>query len=146
MSIQALFLSLILSASIFANHHCETEIEGNDQMNFNKAQIEIPGDCKEFTVTLKHVGKLKKDVMGHNWVLLEESKLNDVISKAMTAGPKKDYFPEKSLFVTAAKMVGGGEKSQVKVDVTKLNKAKSYLYVCTFPGHAALMKGKIVFK
>src|SRR2546427_4691923 len=39
---------------------CAVEIEGNDAMQFNKPTISVPASCKQFTVKLKHVGKLPK--------------------------------------------------------------------------------------
>lgn len=46
---------------------CSTTIEGNDAMQFNQKAIEVPKTCKQFTLTLKHTGKLPKASMGHNW-------------------------------------------------------------------------------
>jgi azurin len=43
---------------------CAVEIEGNDAMQFNKPTISVPASCKQFTVKLKHVGKLPKTAMG----------------------------------------------------------------------------------
>ena len=48
---------------------CAVTVEGNDQMQFNVKNIEVPKSCKSYTVTLKHVGKMPKSSMGHNMVL-----------------------------------------------------------------------------
>lgn len=46
----------------------EIVIESNDQMKFNMSEIRVKeGDT--IVLTLKHVGKLPKAAMGHNWVL-----------------------------------------------------------------------------
>ena len=45
---------------------CSVDIAGNDQMQFDKKEITVSKSCKQFTVNLKHPGKLAKNVMGHN--------------------------------------------------------------------------------
>ena len=51
---------------------CATTIEGNDAMQYNADSITIPASCSQFTVNLKHVGKLAVNVMGHNFVVAKE--------------------------------------------------------------------------
>ena len=46
-----------------------TMIEANDAMQLNVGNVNVPGSCKAFTVTLTHTGKLARNVMGHDWVL-----------------------------------------------------------------------------
>ena len=64
----ALLFTALLAGPVLAAT-CDIEIEGNDAMQFNKSAIAVPASCKQFTVKLKHVGKLPKASMGHNWVL-----------------------------------------------------------------------------
>ena len=47
----------------------EIVIESNDQMRFNLSEITVQ-QGQTVVLTLKHVGKLPKAAMGHNWVLL----------------------------------------------------------------------------
>ncbi len=65
---------------------CETEIEGNDAMQFNKSSIDVPQSCKKFTVKLKHPGKLPKTAMGHNWVLSKTADMQGVVNDGIAAG------------------------------------------------------------
>ena len=55
---------------------CATTIEGNDAMQYNADSITIPASCSQFTVNLKHVGKLAVNVMGHNFVVAKEADAN----------------------------------------------------------------------
>ncbi|MBA4004953.1 MAG: azurin, partial [Delftia sp.] len=74
---------------------CAVEIEGNDAMQFNKPTISVPASCKQFTVKLKHVGKLPKTAMGHNWVLSKTADLQPVANDGIAAGAAKDFVKEK---------------------------------------------------
>src|SRR5690554_7638603 len=46
-------------------------LESNDQMQFNKKELKVPVG-EPVVLTLKHVGKMAKEVMGHNFVLLDK--------------------------------------------------------------------------
>ncbi|WP_115718209.1 azurin [Gallaecimonas mangrovi] len=124
---------------------CATTLEATDAMQFNKTVIAVPASCKRFDVTLKHVGKMPKNTMGHNWVL---SKTDDYQALAMAgaqAGLANNYLPKDDARVLAfTPIIGGGEQTQVSVDMSKLTKQGDYTFFCSFPGHFALMHGKFV--
>ncbi|MDQ7989677.1 MAG: azurin [Candidatus Dactylopiibacterium sp.] len=123
---------------------CEAEIEGNDAMQFNLKTMSVPASCKQFTVKLKHVGKLPKAAMGHNWVLVKTSELQGVDKDGVAAGPTNNYVkPGDTRVIAHTKLIGGGETDSVKFDVSKLKAGESYTYFCSFPGHVALMKGTL---
>lgn len=137
----ALALLGLFTAPLWAAD-CSTTIEGNDAMQFNQKTIQVPKTCKQFTVTLKHTGKLPKASMGHNWVLGHESDEAGIIADGMKGGADQDYVKAGDTRVIAhTKLVGGGESDSVTVPVAKLKAGENYAYFCTFPGHAALMKG-----
>src|ERR1700704_904041 len=94
---------------------CKLEISGNDLMQYDKPELSAPATCKEITVTLHHSGKLPKEAMGHNWVLAH------------------------------TKTIGGGESTSVTFPTSILKKGGAYQYLCTFPGHNALMHGSFKF-
>ena len=121
-------------------------IESNDAMQY---------DVKEFTVTegdsvtlvLKHTGKLPAAAMGHNLVILKAgSKVPDFAMKAAAASATQ-YIPQdaalKSLVVANTKILGGGESDTIKFIAPA---AGEYPYLCSFPGHFAIMKGKMIVK
>lgn len=123
---------------------CAVEIEANDAMQFNKSAIEVSKSCKQFTVTLKHVGKLPKAAMGHNWVLSKTADAQAVATDGMAAGVDKQYVKAgDSRVIAHTKVLGPGETAQVVVPVGKLQAADSYTFFCSFPGHAAIMKGTL---
>jgi azurin len=140
-------MGLLISGAAMAADQCSTEIQGNDQMKFDKASITVPASCKNFTVTLKHVGKMAKAVMGHDWVLTTAADEKAVVNASMAAGPSKDYINAGDPRIIAhTKMIGGGETDSVTFAVSKLKAGEQYAYFCTFPGHAALMRGTLAVK
>nr|WP_156804459.1 azurin [Gallaecimonas xiamenensis] len=124
---------------------CATVVEGNDAMQFNVKEITVPASCKSFTVTLKHVGKLPKNTMGHNWVLSQSADYQALAMAGAQAGLDKDYLPEGDARVLAhTAIIGGGEETAVTLDMASLKKGGDYSFFCSFPGHFAVMHGKLV--
>ena len=64
---------------------------------------------------------------------------------AITAGPAADYMPaaNKKDVLVATKMLGPGEEDSV---VFTAPEPGVYDYICTFPGHYALMNGVMTVK
>ncbi|GER09826.1 Azurin precursor [compost metagenome] len=139
----ALLFTALLAGPVLAAT-CDIEIEGNDAMQFNKSAIAVPASCKQFTVKLKHVGKLPKAAMGHNWVLSKAADAQGVAADGIGAGLDKAYVkPGDARVIAHSKVIGGGETDAVSFDVSKLKAGDSYAWFCSFPGHASLMKGTL---
>ena len=116
-------------------------ITSNDAMQFNKKEIKVEAG-KKVKITLKHIGKMDKNVMGHNFVLLNKG-VNLVAfgNKAATARANQ-YIPEGTKDVIAyTKLIGGGETAVVEFDAPE---AGTYQFLCSFPGHYAIMKGTFI--
>ncbi len=144
--ISTLVLSMFLTSQAFSKT-CDVNVEGNDQMKFNVSEIVIGKDCTQVKLTLKHVGKLPKTAMGHNIVIAKKSEMATVNADATKAGPTKDYTPSSDKVLVKTKLIGGGESDTVTFDAKKLTAVKDELaFFCTFPGHSALMNGKVVIK
>jgi azurin len=95
---------------------------------------------------LTNVGKLPAQAMSHNWVLTSTSDWDAVTKLALAAASKPpQYLPDdQSLILAHTKMLGPGESDTIEFDAPTT--PGEYWYVCTFPGHFALMKGKLVVK
>lgn len=138
---------LALAAGPLSAAECAITVEGNDMMQFNTKAIEVPATCKDFTVTLKHVGKLPKASMGHNWVLSKTADEAAITAEAIKAGAAADYLKaDDARIIAHTKLVGGGESDSVTFPVSKLTAGEAYSFFCSFPGHAALMKGTVAVK
>ncbi|WP_447594028.1 azurin [Aquipseudomonas campi] len=133
----------LASVSAFAAE-CAVEVHSTDQMTFETKSIDVSKSCKTFTVTLKHVGTLPKQVMGHNWVLSKTADASAIATDGMAAGLDNDYLKANDERVIAhTKVIGGGESDSVTFDVSKLQAGTPYEFFCSFPGHVALMKGEL---
>ena len=137
---------LVSAPAAAAGDACKLEISGNDQMQYDKKELAVPGSCKEVTVTLHHAGQLPAAAMGHNWVLVNTPDLTAVANAGMGAGLASDYVPAGDKRVLAhTKVVGGGQTASVTFSTAALKAGGDYSYLCTFPGHNALMRGKFKF-
>ena len=121
---------------------CATTIEGNDAMQYNADSITIPASCSQFTVNLKHAGKLAVNVMGHNFVVAKEADMAGINADGMAVAP--EHLKDGDARVVAhTKMIGGGESASVTFDVAKIKDGGPYKFFCSFPGHFALMQGSL---
>ena len=142
-----LFSCLVFAVATagFLNADQKITITGNDSMQF---------DTKEFTVkagqkvelTFKNVGKLPKLAMGHNLVILKEGvsplKFGQKIM-GLGASPTNP-LPKESLdeVIAATKLLGPGESD--KITFTAPSKPGLHQFLCSFPGHYAIMRGVMV--
>jgi azurin len=125
---------------------CKVEISGNDLLQYDKQELAVPATCKEITVTLHHAGKQPREAMGHDWVLVKTPDLTAVDQAGLGAGLANNYLPSGDKRVLAhTKVIGGGETTSVTFSAAILRKGGDYSYLCTFPGHSALMHGKFKF-
>ncbi|MBB4821176.1 azurin [Pseudomonas alcaligenes] len=135
---------LALASAPLLAAECSVDVEGTDQMTFNTKEIKVSKSCKTFTVNLKHVGKLPKNVMGHNWVLSKTADAQPLATEGMTAGVDKDYLKaDDARIIAHTKLIGGGETATTTIDVAKLAAGESYEFFCSFPGHVSMMKGTL---
>ena len=116
-------------------------------MQFNTKTVEVTAGEK-VSLTFKHIGQLPKAAMGHNVVVLKAgTAVPAFATKAMQAAAT-EYIPQdeesKKLIVANTKLLGGGESQTITF--TAPAEAGDYPYICTFPGHFALMQGVLKVK
>lgn len=121
------------------------EVTGSDAMKFNVSEITAkPGEA--LGVKLTNIGSLPKAAMSHNWVLLKpmtDAEIAKFATAAMSKAP--EYLPEdKSGILAHTKMLGAKETDTIEFKAP--TEPGEYPFVCTFPGHYALMKGKLIVK
>ena len=86
------------------------------------------------------------DVMQHNLLIVKPGTADTVANLAINlgaAGFEKGFVPESDDILLASKLLGSGERQTLEITFDKPGK---YTFVCTFPGHAALMRGHIIVK
>ncbi len=116
-------------------------ISADDFMKFDKTEIRVQAG-KKVRLTLRHIGKMDVKIMGHNVVILKEGV--DVITFAAKAATANDnqYIPEGTQDVIAhTDMIGGGQTTTIEFDAPA---AGTYDFICSFPAHYAMMKGKFI--
>jgi len=116
-------------------------ITSNDAMQFNKKEIKVKAG-EPVKITLKHIGKMDKNVMGHNFVLLKQGVSLVVFANKAASFATNQYIPKATEDVIAyTKIIGGGETAVIEFDAPA---AGEYEFLCSFPGHSGMMKGKFI--
>jgi azurin len=134
---------------------CTFTVEGTDTMKFvekgtttDLKDIKIPESCrgKDIKFVLDHAGKLPAAAMGHNFVVHDVSKQAAIVAEGMKAGAAAGYVPAKADgMIGHTKTIGGGETTDVTIPKGSFKAGTNYGFVCTFPGHAAIMHGTLTF-
>lgn len=115
------------------------ELYAGDDMKFNtkvlKAKVGQP--VKLF---LKHTGTAPVTSMGHNVVILKPETSVGKFANAAIDAKETAYIPAgfEQDVVAHTKMLGGGETDTIEFT---FDAAGEYVFMCSFPGHSALMKG-----
>ena len=134
------------AAANAADKVCKLAITGTDLMQYDKKELDVAGDCTSVELTLTHGGKLPKEAMGHNWVLVNAADLNAVANSGMSAGIANNYItPGDKKVLASTKIIGGGESTTVTFPTSVLKKGGSYMYLCTYPAHNSAMRGVLKF-
>jgi azurin len=114
-------------------------INSDDQMRFDTNEIKVKAGEK-IKLTLNHTGNLAKNVMGHNFVLLTKGTDVAKFSRDAMNEKEKEYIPSTGVIVHT-KLIGGGESTTIEFTAPEKG---TYDFVCSFPGHYAMMKGKFI--
>ena len=125
---------------------CAVSIDSTDQMSFSSREIKVAADCSQVKLTLRHTGRLAATAMGHNWVLTKTADYQPVAMAGMRMTLADGYLPKKDPRVLAhTAVIGGGQSTSVTFSTAALRKGGDYTFFCSFPGHFAMMKGKLIF-
>ena len=87
------------------------------------------------------------DSMPHNWVLTRPNALEAVtlLSAKMAAEPdaySRHYVPETADILCHTRLIDAGKRTTVYFNAPK--EPGRYPYLCTFPGHAQIMRGVLI--
>jgi len=120
----------------------ELSIEGNDQMQYNKDMLEVPAGAT-VKLTLTHGGELPVEAMGHNWVLLKQGVSLEDFAMAAISSADNGYIPpaQEDNVIAHTQMLGGGDSDTIEFQAPGPGE---YEFLCSFPGHYGMMRGKFV--
>jgi len=117
-------------------------VNSNDQMNFDVNEI-IVKENQVVVLILHHTGTMPKASMGHNLVIIDKDiSLSDFAKKSFSA-KENDYIPESEMqnIIAYTGLLGGGESDTITFTAPVKG---SYDFLCSFPGHYSIMKGKFI--
>jgi azurin len=145
-----LILKLCLFSFLYADESSpvkEIIITGNDAMQFDVKSFEAKGE-ESLRLTFKNIGSMPKIAMGHNLVILKKD-ISAITfgQKVLASGGSATNPLPKSLLgdvIASTKLLGPGESEVVIFKAP--NETGEYEYVCTFPGHFAMMRGKMIVR
>ena len=130
-----------------ASGDCKVTIDSDDAMKYDPKEITVPSSCKQFSITLKHNGKMPAAAMGHNVVIAKTADKDGVLADGAAAKIENNFVkPNDERVVAHTKLIGGGQEDTLTFDVSKLAAGEVYEYFCSFPGHYAMMNGKLTVK
>jgi azurin len=137
---------LMAAPAAAADAACKLEITGTDSMTFDKKELAVPATCKEVTLTLHHNGQLPVVAMGHDWVLVNTPDIAAVANDGAGAGAASNYLKADDKRVIAhTKLIGGGQSDTITFSTASMKAGGDYSFLCSFPGHNSLMRGKFKF-
>jgi azurin len=114
-----------------------------DDLAYDKTTLEAPAGSK-ITLNFKNNSQPGVNLL-HNWVLIKAGASADAAeADGIAAGEANNYLkPNDDRVLAFTKLIKGGASDSVTFDAPP---AGTYTYVCTFPGHAVLMNGKLTIQ
>ena len=110
-----------------------------NELRYEQTAITVEAG-QEVTLVFENIAT--SPAMVHNVVVLssnEDDVVNRVGMAGMTAGEAKNYVPDDEAVLAYTPLAKPGET--VRVTFTAPSEPGSYRYICTFPGHYAVMQG-----
>ena len=139
------YLALV-SLAITTHAAQKVTITGNDTMQFDKREFSVKSGEK-VELEFKNIGKLPKIAMGHNLVILKKGVSSLKFGqKVMSLGASAtNALPEGSMedVIAVTKLLGPGENETLTFTAPGPG---DYQFVCSFPGHFAMMRGIMMVK
>lgn len=108
-----------------------------EEMLFDKGKLTVKAGS-QVALTFKN----SSTTMQHNWVLVKPGTVDAVAQGAIEAGAANGWLPKSADILANTKLLD--PKKSETITFTAPKEPGEYPYVCTFPGHAALMKGVLV--
>ena len=135
------FFLIFLSNCLNENEVNIIIISSDDYMKFDTRKITVKSE-KLVKLTLNHTGVLDAKVMGHNFVLLKKNvDVMDFANRAALAS-ENEYIPiDSDEVIVYTEMIGGGQVTSIEFMAPEIG---VYDFICSFPGHYAMMRGKFI--
>ena len=118
-------------------------LNSNDRMQFDLSEINV-FEGQTVILRLNHTGTMPLKAMGHNFVLLTQGTSISGFAKEALNAKENDYIPtDQSNVIAHTGLIGGGESDTITFNAPEKG---TYDFLCSFPGHYSIMKGKFNVK
>ncbi|MBS1741155.1 MAG: azurin [Bacteroidetes bacterium] len=117
-------------------------LTGNDDTKYDKTLFKVKAG-KQVSLDFKNVGKMPATAMSHNVVILQQGIDVNAFGQAAIAATATEHIPASmaDAVIAHTKLLGPGQSDKITFTLPDVG---VYDFICTFPGHYATMKGKIV--
>lgn len=123
---------------------CSAVVTVDDTLHFKPSVIEVPAECEQFTVLLRHMGRLPMVATPRNWVLTGATHADGVARDAELAGAANNWIkPGDERVLAASAVIGRGQTVRVDIPIDVLVPGKSYIYLSTIPGFSPVLRGTL---
>lgn len=140
-------LALLGFAFTAQAENCVIDLKADDQMKFDQTEVTVAASCKTVQIKLAHIGKLPVAAMGHNVVIALTADIQPISVDGQKAGAAANYVVADDKRVIAhTPVIGGGATTTASFPGSALKAGTDYSFFCSFPGHWAIMKGKLTVK
>ncbi len=115
------------------------KVTGNTmtEMKYDQAELHVKEGS---TVKLRLMNTGKDASMQHDFVLIEKGSAGKVGPEALKAGPNNNYIPKMKEVLVGTKLIGPGQSTEITFPAPTKGE---YDFICTYPGHYTIMKGKL---
>lgn len=110
-----------------------------ETMQWDKKELTVPAGSK-VTITLKN--NATSAAMTHNFVVVQPGMVDLVGAAAASVPASENHVPKHSAILFASALSKPGETLTFTFDAPK--EPGNYEFLCTTPGHFALMRGKLI--
>lgn len=110
-----------------------------EAMQYDKKELTVPAGSK-VTITFKNTAT--NAAMTHNFVLVQPGMVDLVGAAAASVPASEGHIPKHSAILFASPLTKPGETITFTFDAPK--EPGNYEFLCTTPGHFALMRGKFI--
>lgn len=118
-------------------------LNSDDRMQFDKSEL-VVFEGQTVVLTLVHTGTMPVTAMGHNFVLLTQGTSISDFAKVALKAKENEYIPlDQKNVIAHTGLIGGGESTTITFEAPEKGE---YDFLCSFPGHYSIMKGKFIVK
>ena len=123
---------------------CEMSVRVDDSLRFKPNVIEIPAQCNEFKVVLRHFGRLPRVASPRNWVLVKAEDAEAVARAGVEAGAASDFVkPGDARVLASSEVIGRDETAVINLPVQALVPGNTYTFLSTIPGFSPALRGSL---